>query len=273
MEFNLKDLQKKELEILKSVTEVCEKLHIQYFLYYGTFLGAVRHKGFIPWDDDIDICMTRENYERFLKEAPGVLPKHLMIQHYTTERNTNNIFIKVRDKNTVFIENDNEDLDICHGVFLDIFPVDRITENPRIQSKEFQRRIFFGKVVSCYSKACVKTIVGAPRRCVAYLMHYSFCKLIPKYRLMEWEDTRRKKLHQLGGAFYLRDSQYDKGCGVYSEIEDLTPYEFEGCSFMGPKDFNSVLSALYGQYMQIPPKEKQRTHKPLKINLECGKGG
>ncbi len=267
MEYDLKALQNKEIEILKFIADACDKLQIQYFIFYGSLLGAIRHKGFIPWDDDMDICMMREDYERFLKEGQKYLPENLLIQHYTTEIETNNLFIKVRDKNTLFLEQDNRDLDICHGIFVDIFPIDRISDKPSIQKKEFKRRIFFDKVICCYSKTAISTIVSLPKRILSTIVHYTFCKLYPKYKLMKKEDIRRKKVNEKGENFYLRDSQYDRGCGNIVEIAETQKYTFGGEEFFGPKNYDMVLTALYGDYMQLPPEEKRRTHKPLEIKI------
>lgn len=84
--YDLKALQAKEIEILQAVHDACEKLGIEYTIGHGTLIGAVRHKGFIPWDDDIDICMTRDNYDVFIREGQKYLPPNLRIQHVLLEK-------------------------------------------------------------------------------------------------------------------------------------------------------------------------------------------
>lgn len=100
----LKKVQECELEILAEVIKVCNENSIEYFVIGGTALGAVRHSGFIPWDDDIDIGMTRDDYERFLKIAPSKLKSDLFLQYYVTEPNSPTYFAKVRKNNTQFVE-------------------------------------------------------------------------------------------------------------------------------------------------------------------------
>ena len=126
---DLRALQLKELELFQAVHDACEKLGIEYMMHFGTLLGAVRHKGYIPWDDDIDIVMTWENFDRFVELAPSVLSENLKIQHWKYEKECPNVFIKVRDANTCFLQAEHVDLDICHGIFLDIFPITRIKED------------------------------------------------------------------------------------------------------------------------------------------------
>ncbi len=268
MEYDLKKLQQKEIEILKHIDAACERLNIKYFIFYGTLLGAVRHGGFIPWDDDMDICMLRDDYEKFLREGAKYLPENLFIQHYTTEPETNNLFIKVRDKNTLFLEKASAELDICHGIFVDVFPIDKISADGGIRRREFEKRQSFGKLICLYSLGEISDIKNPRRRIACRLAHYTVCRLIPKYRLMEREDKRRKKLNAEGGEFYLRDSQYDRGCGKLTEIEGRRKYPFDGEEFYGPENSGEVLGALYGDYMKLPPPEKRRTHKPLRIEFQ-----
>ena len=110
------ELKKLELEIAKEVKKICDENNIDYFIIGGTLLGAVRHKGFIPWDDDMDIGMTWNNYQRFLKLAPEKMDDRFFIQTCQTDLNYHNIFAKVRLRNTHMIEKVTENIEICDGI-------------------------------------------------------------------------------------------------------------------------------------------------------------
>ena len=138
-------LQKAETEILSEVIRVCDENGITYFAVGGTALGAVRHSGFIPWDDDVDIGMLREDYERFLKIAPEKLKKGYTLCSAESEPNMPSYFAKVRKDGTVFKEESSKNIKMHHGIFLDVMPYDKI---PIIQSvaREVPGQ-FFGKSV------------------------------------------------------------------------------------------------------------------------------
>ena len=132
----LRKLQLTELEMLKDVADFCEKNGIEYFLIAGTLLGAVRHGGFIPWDDDIDIGMTFKNYKKFLKLAPKGLPKKYFVQHFTTDPKVSIPWIKVRINGTTSMERHLTNYDIHYGICMDIFLFNGIAENKNRKKKQ-----------------------------------------------------------------------------------------------------------------------------------------
>ena len=125
----LEKIHSTEVEILSEIIRVCSENDIPWFTVGGTTLGAVRHNGFIPWDDDIDIGMLREDYDKFLALAPSCLKEGYILQHFTVDKRTPTYFAKVRKDGTEFIEYSNHSLPIHHGVFVDIMPYDRIPED------------------------------------------------------------------------------------------------------------------------------------------------
>ncbi len=118
------DIQRIEREMLCSFVDICHKLNLRYYLVCGSALGAVKYGGFIPWDDDIDVALPRGDYERFLREAPGLLPGHLFLQNYRTDPAFPQIYSKLRHSGTTCFEESARYLPINHGIFLDIFPLD-----------------------------------------------------------------------------------------------------------------------------------------------------
>ena len=271
--YDLKALQLKEIEILQAVHDACEEMNIEYTIGHGTLIGAIRHKGFIPWDDDIDISMTRDSYDKFIQNGQKYLPDNLHIQHAMIEKECPNIFAKVRDCNTTFLQEEHVDLGINQGVFIDIFPVDRIRSGRfNVAVEHFRRQLFFN-INECYDMSFVKTIKRPMSKVAGYILHYlivrGLLRGVKRERFILNEENRRRKLHQRGDDCTFV-SIFKKIIGPYSLYTDRVLYEFNGYKFYGPKNYDYILKKLYGDYMAIPPKEKQITHKPLFVDLEKG---
>lgn len=120
----LRRLQIAELMILHQFIKVCEQLNLSYFLVGGSLLGAVRHEGFIPWDDDIDVGMPRYDYDKFVLQAQGLLDKKYFLQNSDTDSEYPYYFLKIRQNNTLFLQHNLQHINIHHGIFIDIFPID-----------------------------------------------------------------------------------------------------------------------------------------------------
>lgn len=131
----MNDLQKVEFDIFLEFDFVCRKLNLNYFLVSGTALGAVRHGGIIPWDDDLDVAMFRDDYNKFMELAPRMLPNKLFLQNYKTDKNYPFVFAKLRNKQTAFIETALRNFDMNHGIYIDIFPLDGYPEKKCEQKK------------------------------------------------------------------------------------------------------------------------------------------
>ena len=126
MKDSLRRVQQTELDILEVVHNICVENNLKYSIAYGTLIGAVRHHGFIPWDDDIDICMPREDYERFIKIWPSYQFDGYILQNLDTDEDFTQNFTKIRKKNTTFLQKGEEKYKYNKGIFIDIFPGDRV---------------------------------------------------------------------------------------------------------------------------------------------------
>ncbi len=263
----LRDLQLKELEILKYVTSVCDQLNIKYSLSGGTLLGAIRHNGFIPWDDDIDLHMLRDDYNRFINLAPQYLPHNIKLQHYSTEIECPNIYLKVRDENTLFQQREDVNLNINHGIFIDIFPIDRIYNSTLKNNIEFTRRYLFNKINGCYDLPYIKTIVNPIKRFIGYSIHYSVCKLHKRNSFIMKEDLRRQKLNsKKGEKIFIH--YYKNITGDYKILDTkLIKHIFEDDEFCIIDTYDAFLTLHYGDYMEIPPESERITHKPLDVKI------
>ena len=245
----LRTCQLKQLGILEEIDRICRKHNISYWLDGGSLLGAVRHGGFIPWDDDIDIAMPQDDARHFAEVAPKELPSTLRLQTPDTE-NTREPIMKVRDLNSFYVEgNEDFSLDYCKGLFVDIFPM---IDYPNV-SRAFCRK--YGKDMSrCYS--ILHHSHQYSWRAVAELFYfgarYQFCELM-------WKAAFAFKCT----GTYMSNILINNGYGIMHRRDSIFPLrtiEFEGKRFSAPANTDAYLHDLYRDYMQIPPKEKQKIH-------------
>ena len=265
----LEQLHEKELEIVKEIASACKKMNINYYISFGTLLGAVRHQGFIPWDDDVDIWMKRDDYEIFLREGKKYLPDHLFIQHYSTERYADHMYIKVRDTNTLFLEKVNENLNINHGIFVDIFPLERI--NPSGAKWEYFKRCKFNLINGCYDLGYIDRMTNPVKKFIGKIIHNSITKLYDRNKYIKHEDERRKKKHRLGGSVFLVGFFTYCGTAEYSILDSIESYKFEDTFLDGAADGRKLLEQIYGNYMELPPVEERGAHNPVKIVFDLRK--
>ncbi|MER2129232.1 LicD family protein [Solibacillus sp.] len=254
-------VQLKCLEALIEIKKICEKHNLQYYLIGGTALGAYRHKGFIPWDDDIDIGMPRIDYEKFLQVAQQELGDNYYLQTPKTEFNFVFPFTKIRINNTLYKESSIKHLNIHHGVFVDIFPLDTVPENKLSANTQknlikFCNRIRAAKI-SHQRKIHFKNIIK------------SFLKLYPSsllrkqynYALLMGAKSQSRKMGNLLSAYPYGTEIMDKS--IFAKGKKI---EFEGINFSVPNQIEKFLIKMYGEdYMQLPPLEKRITHLPSEI--------
>ena len=176
---DIKEIQNQQLMILKELDRICQKHNIKYHLMGGTLLGSIRHKGFIPWDDDIDVSMIRADYEMFLDVCGRELNSGYFLQTNKTDKNYIMQFAKLRKNHTLFIEKSMNDLDIHHGIYIDIFPLDNIL--PDTKRGSFQQKLLYilGRLNLTRSKSICLSANNKPSQIVR-LLYYYLMKLIPK---------------------------------------------------------------------------------------------
>lgn len=255
---NIASGQRVMLEILKEIHNVCVKNEIKYTLIAGTLLGTVRHKGFIPWDDDCDIAMLREDYERFLKIAKQELPEGFFLQTRETDPEYPLPFAKVRRNNTTLIETgENGQEKYHHGIFVDIFPLDYYKHRWFINWMRWAMTIRDKK--KNYKRGTIKRLLVTFYTNIILLIPVQLSLVIKKYL------ESRKKYFCNNKFNYV---SYGLECCPICPFkkDDLLPFQpmkeaFEGCTFYVPKNSREILCVEYGDgFMQLPPEEDRKTH-------------
>lgn len=255
---DIKKLKEIELEIFRHFIEICNENSLRYFVVGGTALGAVRHKGFIPWDDDIDVALPRGDYEKFLTAAQKSLPSNMFLQTYITDKNYPNPFAKLRQSDTAFIEKSTSKIKMNHGVYVDIFPLDGYSRSG-IRGKLLGLKEKILKI----SVASVFVSGNISRNKFRAIVKRAIARLLPDYRAsVRRLDTMYKKIPYEDAEIIVNF------CGAWAEKEimpkayfgDGIEGEFEGIKVVLPAKTHEYLTALYGDYMTLPPEEERVGH-------------
>ena len=258
-ELDINKLKFIQLDILKSFIEICKNNNLQYFLVGGTCLGAVRHNGFIPWDDDIDVGMPREDYERFSKICKDQLPSHLFFQTFETDPEYPNTFGKIRNSNTTYVETSVKDLKINHGVYIDVFPLDGVSGNKLVRKIDNAKKNAYNISISRVFTAGVPKYESVLKNTLVKLI----CCACPnvKKTIKKREKLFRKYSYSnslivsnFGGAWGEKETMPKNVFG------DGAIANFEGLEVMIPQKYDEYLTRLYGDYMTPPPPEKRIGH-------------
>ena len=253
----MNELQKVEFDLLRCFIDTCEKLNLNYFLVCGSALGSARHEGFIPWDDDMDVGMYREDYNKFMKLAPALLPEGIFLQNYKTDPKYPHVFAKLRNSNTTCIEKSAKDLDINHGIYIDIFPLDGYPTSTKEQKKlSFLKRWYRLQLASAFKLP--DTLKG--KLFLSFLRilgcHKRTSKIAAKYeRVVSKYPVKGSKIICNHGTWYgskdfISAEYYGKGSDAVCE----------GLKVRVPEKCEKYLTALYGDWRTPPPPEKQKGH-------------
>ena len=256
------DLQNKEFEILKCFVDVCKKLNLTYFLVCGSALGAVKYQGFIPWDDDIDVAMPRKDYEVFCEKAQKYLPDNIFVQNYRTDFKFPQVFCKLRNSDTTYIEETASKLNINHGIFIDVFPLDGYPQNVFSRGVfEAKKRFFQSALLSAYSiQRTGKSQILYKIYCFfrinekSYNIVKCFEKMICQYK-WEYSSIIANHGNWQGKLEYAPKEQYGNGVMAI----------FEGLEVRIPEMYDEYLTQKYGNWRENPPIEKQQGHHYYKI--------
>lgn len=257
-----KMLQAKMLEMIKYIDKICRTNNIEYYLLYGSALGAVRHEGFIPWDDDFDIGMTYENYKRFIDVCDNCLDKEkYFLQSMDSDPNYYLSFIKLRDITTTLVEISNKDKNIVYGVYIDIFPIVGVP-NGKLRRKmlEINRAFALSANINVINNKFLFLVFKIILKIVGKKNVLRYCtKNCVKYSCNDYEDWC---------SIFDGDS-FETNLTTKTIMGKPKLVPFEDVKLFIPEKYDEYLKHIYGNYMEIPSKEqiKQKEHTPYAIDL------
>ncbi|MBQ8029478.1 MAG: LicD family protein [Clostridia bacterium] len=240
-------------KLLEEFDRVCKKLNIPYILFAGTMLGAVRHQGFIPWDDDLDVLMLRKDYEFFLQHADEVLEKETFSLQKEFTEHWPMFFSKLRLNETTCLEKYHpKDFETHHGVYIDIFPCDNAAKT------SFARKIQFFASKVVIAKSLKKR--GYETRSSLKKVFMKVCSFLPT-SLFRKLATHGKENSKLVHSFFAAAKDFSKNVYPREFVTERVNLSFEGGSYPVSKEYDQLLNLLYGDYMVLPPQEEREDKK------------
>jgi len=260
---DISEIQQMELGIMEYIHEVCQKIGVKYFLAYGSLIGAVRHQGFIPWDDDMDICMLRDDYEKLQDYMIAHPDERYELMSYKNNVNYVYPFMKVQDNHTYLVEEDVR-IDSDMGIYVDIFPVDGYEDDQAFKDK--MTKIIKKRQLSCYTFKGItnsKSLVNSIIRYISVIIFY-FTNT-NKYVAQIDELAKSRKVEDYELVDYVVYKDMNKPVWKREWLEQVEAGSFEGKEFMIPKHYHEILTSDYGNYMQLPPVEQQVSHHDFKL--------
>lgn len=270
---DLERLHKELYSTLAEIIRICEVCGIPYFIQGGSAIGALYNKGIVPWDDDIDVGMTRENYERFLREAPAHLSPEYFLEWFGTEANTPFYFAKIKRNNTLFVEEIWRNMDIHHGIFVDIFPYDRIPDNPLLEklhrfAAKFWINCFMGKEIWLW-KHCGECEIDKPLP-----KSWIGCAAIRAVVSVMLRKAIYSKMNRVLGRYNSCNTKYvnivrmPKDQIARADIENPVDMEFGGMMVKAPRNIEVYLHHHYPNLRPVLPEEEQINHAPYKLSFD-----
>lgn len=266
MDETLRRLQLTQLEMLKVYDHFCRKHGLHYSLYAGTLLGAVRHRAFIPWDDDLDVCMSREEYDRFLSLWAQEPPAGYLLQNKENAPRFSQSFSKIRKDHTTFLQEGEVPGAYHTGIFIDIFPIDRIPNG------EWQRRVFRWNCMKY--QLLTREFVPPKWNTLVKVGSSVILACVPRGAR---QDARQKLLQQItkhNDRHELETVMIETVASMQKPqpadlLDSYVELPFEDGSFMCFAKWKEYLCRKFGDYMQLPPEEERAwKHRPIVIDFE-----
>jgi lipopolysaccharide cholinephosphotransferase len=268
----LNRLQETEREILAVIDKLCRENGIDYFIDGGTLLGAIRHGGFIPWDDDVDLGMPKDDYDRFCELAPTLLPDGYSLHTSANTEGFSPLWVKVFKDGTRFIDDNCAEAGCGQGIFVDIFPFCRLDANADVAQEQCRkaRMAQLKSYLKHFSRP--KLPASIPLRPLVMLG----CKIVHNTIAHTWDSAGLQG--EMDHAFDTSNPSERWTSAVYTDYgtfdsSTLFPTKdiaFDGLTLRAPHDCDTYLETEYGDYMQLPPEEDRYTHAPLILDFGDG---
>lgn len=269
---SLRDQQLLQIKMLESVNQFCKENDIEYFLIGGTALGAARHQGFIPWDDDIDIGMTRTNYDRFKLVAKKNICDNSFVQTTDTDKYSPYPYIKVRMNGTRFVEWAVRKSKMHQGIYIDIFPYDKVPVDESLRKKQFNSVQFYSKFFAR------KKIPNMSRPNTNYFEVFKEVlrntlrvplSLIPDRIILNVLEKKMREYEFSDSNTYacLLFPEYMVESMTHNTLYPLKKAVFENALYPVPNDLHEYLTTHYGDYMELPPEIDRVGHSPYLVEV------
>lgn len=261
-ELTSEELKQVQIDIMKYVHNFCEKNGIKYFICSGTLIGAARHKGFIPWDDDIDIMMPRDDYERFISLFSKETGRFKVWSH-KLQNNYPLPYAKVTDEQTLKMENMIGAIEL--GVDIDVFPLDDIPDDDKLFKAVVQKGQFYNNILGLKQTTIRKG--RALYKNIFLIIGRVFFSFISVISILRKIDNNAMRYH---GCTCKRTADLVFPVAGMKEVQQKEYYEhtvllkFENEQFVAPEKYHEFLTARYGNYIKLPPIEQQVTHHSFK---------
>ena len=278
----LKKVQDLSLGILAEFDRVCRKLGINYAVYGGTAIGTVRHGGFIPWDDDVDVCLERSEYERFLAEAPSELDPKFDIVNARLAQNFPCTYSFMTLKDTVLVPEFYQACEYEKPFSIDVFPLDYAASSPLGFKLQSFRTWVWGRMMFLRATPCPYLPFDGIKRNAVHLACGMAHRLLKLFHVSseqiqsKWERASRMfESHPTGQLADFSDRSPLKWGIRKDELEDTIDMPFESILVRIPRSYDEVLTRGYGDYMSLPPVEQRKNHYPSRLdfgpysNVEC----
>jgi lipopolysaccharide cholinephosphotransferase len=260
-----------QLVIAREIKRICDENNIKYFIIAGTLLGAVRHGGFIPWDDDMDVGMLREDYEKFLKVAKTELGEDFFLQTPETDKNYGLPFAKILLNGTLLVEA-TAGSNAKKGIFVDVFPFDVAPQNDADRENHNKKTYFYKRLLLAKLNYNVCAKNDYVKRAVYFALKimsgfYSHDKLVNKLEgeITRYNNQKTEDIVNIGGAY-----GYKKETIKADWVRDTVEIPFEDMTISAPVDYIKYLETFYGDYMTPPPEDK-RYNRHSVTELDFGK--
>lgn len=270
----LRRVQLVQLEIAMEIKRVCDENGIRYFIDSGSLLGATRHKGFIPWDDDMDFGMLADEYEKFLRIAPEKLGSNYALQSWDTDQGYPFAFCKVLKLGTEFVEDVFENANKRNELYVDVFPYYPFPTDEGLQKKQKRGVQTYKHILMVQSGMTPWTRPdGAMGKAKVWAMYAPFI-LMSKF--VSRETAKKKYLEILNlskgkeskGYFPAGTSKYGRWVIPPNCFTSYVELQFEDTTFSAPVDYKTYLTSAYGDYMQLPPEDqRENRHRIVRIKL------
>ncbi len=254
----LEHLQKVQLMILKDFTKICEENNLNYYVFYGTAIGTVRHNGVIPWDDDIDIVMFREDYEKLIKIMNKEHTTKYTLLEFRNQRQTISLYAQISLNNTIFERWYSQYMDFDIGINIEIFPLDNICNNEFIGKLNFKiihilHALLINKIMKIESDNIITNTIHKLIRGLMKIIPENHIKTLKKIifnRMNKYNGQNTEKITNNAGFYGF--VSYDK-----EDFEPAVYGTFEDIQVKLPKNYDKILKEIYGNYMELPPIEKR----------------